>query len=192
MSQQSATEADLPPAVRRVSSSLRWWGNVGFWIQLVLGAVAAGLLAFGTFGLFTRQETEYARIENSALAFATLGLVALGISILLVFRYRRLARRLRTEAPAQRPSRASTLRTIRLGLLVSLVGIILTVISTETFVGVLLTKATNVPQTGVTVKEASQYVRAIDIVVVQSSLNILVAHVAGLATSLWLLYRITQ
>jgi hypothetical protein len=70
--------------------------------------------------------------------FAICGLVTLGVGAYFAFRYTRISRELLLTNGAGRPSKADTLQIIRLGLIVNLVGMLLTILGAQAIVGSIL------------------------------------------------------
>ena len=85
------SEAKSPPlSLQAIAKAFRLTGWISFWVQLVLGVVSAVvLLVFATFG--QRSGTSG---NNPGTGFgiflAVCGLVTLGVSVYLSFRYTRL------------------------------------------------------------------------------------------------------
>jgi hypothetical protein len=120
------------------------------------------------------------------------GLIALTVSIYFSFRYMTIARLLQTKNPAQRPNRADTISIIRLGLIVNLVGMLLTIIGAEAIVGIVLAKSLANPPGAIANLDPTKLVNSIDLLVIQANTNTIAAHFAGIVSSLILLNRITR
>lgn len=193
MRNKSELSPSIPPSVQRVSSNLRWAGLIGFWLQVVLGAISAITLLVATPNLLSNKDGGQGTGGTGfGIFFAICGLIALGICIYFSFRFTNIARLLQNSEPAQRPSRTDTLRVIRTGLIVNLLGMLLTIIGAQAIVGSLLVESLR-QSPGLGVGGASaRFVLPIDLVVVQSNTNLIAAHFAGIAVSLWLLNRITR
>jgi hypothetical protein len=175
-----------------IAKAFRLVGWISFWTQLVLGVVAAGI-----FLVF--------RIQNSGnqtgnpgtgfgIFFAALGLLTLGGGVFLAFRYTRIGKSLVSSNPLNRPRRMETLQVLRLGLMVNLVGMLLTLLGAQAISGSLLLKALSVPQgaVGFSPEQINRLVQPIDVLVVQANINTVTAHFAGVAGSLWLFNRIQK
>lgn len=191
MSEPSDLSKPLPPALTRAVSSLKWGGTIGLWLQLILGTVSAITLLVAIPGIF-REDNAAAEGTGFGLFFAIAGLIALAISIYFSFRFTQLSKSLALSEPEDRPSRARIISLIRFCLIVNLVGMLLTLLGAQAIVGsVLVESLTQSPGLGVGGASA-RFVLPIDLFVVQSNTNTIAAHFVGIASSLWLLYRITK
>ncbi|NJL63275.1 MAG: DUF3611 family protein [Methylacidiphilales bacterium] len=185
--------------LRAIAKLFRRTGWITFWAQLVLGLVSGGILLFASFSAASRGTGAPGTTSNSGAGlgvfFAISGLVALGIGIFISFRYVRIGRQLDSSNPSNRPRKLETVQVVRLGLVVHLVGILLTLIGAQAIVGILLTKSLTVSQIipgTITQVDPSRVIQPLDIFVVQANTNTVSAHFAGLVGSIWLLNRITK
>lgn len=183
-------EYSLPPAIRRISGAFRRWGWISFWIQLGLGVIAGLALIFAIASLSSRASGNANPGAGAGLLFTSIGQVAVFVSAFWAYRYTRLGRLLRSKDESKRPKPKAAIRILRLGLYISLVGMLLTLLGAEATVGSLLAKALSQPQ-GAAVfgvpGSVSQYVQPLDIFVIQANTNILLAHFFGLGFTLWIL-----
>ncbi|MBE9156846.1 DUF3611 family protein [Nodosilinea sp. LEGE 06152] len=179
----------LPPAVRRISGSFRLVGWISFWTQVVLAAISSLVLMFALVNLGARSGQSSNPGTGVGLLFAALGLVAVYMSAFWAFRYTRLGRRLRSHDTTKRPSPKDALQALRLGTVISMVGMLITLFGSQALIGSLLGKALAQPQGGTVFVPGNinQYVEAFDIFVVQANTNTLLAHFVSLAATLWLL-----
>ncbi|PZV06154.1 MAG: hypothetical protein DCF32_10330 [Leptolyngbya sp.] len=185
----------LPPAIRRISGSFRVVGWISFWVQIVLAAISSLVLMFALVNLGARSGTGAANPGTGVgLLFAALGLVAVYLSAFWAFRYTQLGRRLRSRDIAKRPSPKDALQALRLGTVVSMVGMLITLFGSQALIGSLLGKALSQPQGGTvfTPGNINQYVEAFDIFVVQANTNTLLAHFVSLSATLWLLRTVNR
>ncbi|MGK7877012.1 MAG: DUF3611 family protein [Xenococcaceae cyanobacterium] len=189
MSNNSEITPSLPPAVQRVSSTLKWSGSIGFWLQLVLGVVSAVILLVASPSLISGEKSSQG--TGFGIFCAIAGLIALGASIYFSFRYMNIAKLLRNRDPAQRPNRTDTLGVIKLGLMVNFVGMLLTIFGAQAIVGTVLLKSLT-QSSGWGAGGTWCVVTPIDLFVVQANTNTIAAHFAGIVVSLWLLNRITR
>ncbi len=182
--------SSLPPAVRQVSTNLKWSGIIGFWVQLVLGVVSSVILLLASTG----SQDQTSKGTGFGLFCAACGLIALALGIYFAFRYSTIAKMLQNPDPALRPKRSDTLQVIRFGLIVNLVGMLFTILGAQSIVGIVLAKSLSVPQGAIatTGTTASQLVKSLDLLIVQANTNTILAHFTGIASSLWLLNRITK
>jgi hypothetical protein len=188
-------EYSLPPAIRRISGAFRRFGWISFWIQIVLGVIASLALLFAVASLSARSAGANNPGAGAGLFFSALGLFGVYVSAFWAFRYTRLGRQLRSKDEARRPKPKDAIRMLKLGLFISLGGMLLTLIGAEATVGALLAKALSQPQ-GAAVfgmpNNVSQYVQPLDIFVIQANTNILLAHFVGLVFTLWVMNSLDQ
>jgi hypothetical protein len=184
----------LPPAVRRISGSFRLVGWVSFWVQAVLAVISSLVLLFALVNLGARSAGGNNPGTGVGLLFAALGLVAVYISAFWAFRYAQLGRRLRSRDSAKRPSPKDALQALRLGIAISMTGMLITLFGGQALIGSLLAKALAQPQGGTIFVPGNinQYVEAFDIFVVQANTNTLLAHFVSLAATLWLLRTVNR
>ncbi|HIK12671.1 MAG TPA: DUF3611 family protein [Oscillatoriaceae cyanobacterium M33_DOE_052] len=179
----------LPPTVQRAIPAFRIGGWISFWVQVVLAVVAGIIFLFAV--LFERSRTGDTANNpgtNAGIFFAVAGLVALGISIYWAFRYTRLARQLGAAQPGLRPRKADAIQMLRIGVIVNLSGMALSLMAAESITGILLGKALQ-PQGGRFRTDLSldQFIQPLDIFVVLANTHTIVAHFAGLITALCLI-----
>lgn len=178
--------SSLPPAAQRVVITLRTFGWISFWLQVVLGVIAALILLVAV--AFDRNGGTQPSTQGTGFGifFAICGLVSLGAGAYFAFRYTRTAQQLQETG---RPSKAETLQIIRIGLIINLVGMLLTILGAQAVVGSVLAKSLS--QQGA-VLDASRYVQPLELFVVQGNINTITAHFAGIAASLWLFNRVSK
>lgn len=183
--------------LQAVAIAFRRVGLVSFWAQIVLGAVSAVILLFASFSRDVAVDAQKGGNTfgvGVGIFFAVCGIVALGVSIFWAFRYIRVAKQLQSNNPNNRPRKADTVQLLQLGLVINLVGMLLTIVGAEAIAGSLLAKSLALPQAGGAVLpiDPSRLIRALDILVVQANTNTIAAHFAGLVGSLWLLTRVSR
>lgn len=182
-------EYSLPPAIRRIASAFRRFGWISFWAQLVLGVIASLALIFAIASLSARNGGNNPG-AGAGLFFTAIGQITVFLSAFWAFRYTRLSRQLRSRDDAKRPKPKDAIRILKIGLFISLGGMLATLLGGEATVGALLAKALSQPQ-GAAVFGApgsvSQYVQPLDIFVIQANTNILLAHFVGLVFTLWIM-----
>jgi hypothetical protein len=184
----------LPPAVRRISGSFRVVGWLSFWVQIVLAVISSLVLLFAIVNLSARAGAGGSPGTGVGLLFAALGLVAVYLSAFWAFRYAQLGRRLRSRDSAKRPSPKDAIQALRLGTVISMIGMLITLFGGQALIGSLLSKALAQPQGGSVFVPGNinQYVEAFDIFVVQANTNTLLAHFVSLASTLWLLRTVNR
>ncbi|MGP1382172.1 MAG: DUF3611 family protein [Thainema sp.] len=180
----------LPPAVRRIAGAFRLFGWISFWIQLVLGVVAAGILLLLTISPAPNTGANSPG-TGAGLFLATGGILALFAGALWAFRYSRLARQLRFGDSNSRPKPKDVLQAIQIGLLISLLGMLLTLLGAEIIVGSLFVKSLSQLGAGIAL-DRTQYIQPLDIFIVQASTHTAVAHFAAIAIALYLLRLVNR
>lgn len=184
-----------PSTLQQIAVAFRLVGWISFWIQLVLGVVSTLILLSASFsrGVSTQQAQSSAG-TGVGIVFAVSGVVTLGLSVYLAFRYTRIGRRLQSSNPSNRPRKADTIQILRLGLIVNLVGMLLTILGAQAIAGTLILRSLSLPQTGLgaAIYNPQQLIRPLDIFVVQANTNTVASHFAGLVASLFLLNRVSR
>ena len=183
-----------PLSLTEIALAFRRAGWISFWAQLVLGVVASVILGFANFSRGTATSGQQLG-TGVGIFFAGCGVIVLGVSVYWAFRYTRIARKLESSNPNNRPRKAETVQIVRLGVLISLVGLLISVVGAQAIVGALVAKSLTLPQagTGALVQlNPSQIIRPLDIFVVQANTNTVAAHFAGLIGSLWILNSVNQ
>jgi hypothetical protein len=183
---------DSPPNIQQIAKSFRLTGWISFWSQLVLTVVSGITLIFAV----AASRTPNAVSTNPGTGVGGL-LTIVGIGILVfnmywaLTRYVAVGRRL-SGSKANRPKKADTIQSIRLGLVVSLVGMFLAILGAETIVGLLVGKALSQGIGGFVNTDPSRFIQPADTFVVQASINVILAQFAGIVSALWLLNRISR
>ncbi|MBE9167159.1 DUF3611 family protein [Pleurocapsales cyanobacterium LEGE 06147] len=178
------------PTKREFAGNLRIIGRISYWIHLLLG-VASGIVLF--LAAFSRSFAEESRniFFGFSIFLAIAALVALGFRVYWAFRYTRMAKRLQQPNPNLHPKREEVIRVLRIGLIVSLAGLVLAFIASDiTAIGV-LAKAMAQPQ-GVAVYDPEKIVREMDLFLILADVNLIGAHILGSVNSLGLLNWITK
>ncbi|NJL47387.1 MAG: DUF3611 family protein [Leptolyngbyaceae cyanobacterium SM2_5_2] len=187
-------EYTLPPAVRRIVSSFRLAGWISFWVQVVLAIVSSLVLMFALVSVTARSGAGGNPGAGVGLTLAAAGLLAVYVSAYWAFRYTLISRRLRSRDASRRPSPKDALQALRIGIIISMAGMLITLFGGQALIGSLLAKALAQPQGGTVFVPGNinQYVEAFDIFVVQANINTLLAHFVSLAASLWLLRTVNR
>ncbi|HEY9767773.1 MAG TPA: DUF3611 family protein [Coleofasciculaceae cyanobacterium] len=177
------------PSKRKFAQTFRILSRISYWIHLILGAISGLTLLLVT---FSRNTTQSASLGGGVGIFiAMFSLIALGFRVYWDWRYNQLAKKLqRVETDAQ-PTRIEIIKVLRIGLLVSSIGLLLALIASEISLISLIAKAIAKPQ-GVAVYEREQVVRIADLLLNLAQFNILGAHFFGSANSLGLLSWISK
>jgi Protein of unknown function (DUF3611) len=198
---QTSLEPDISSEklqlIARVLKISEW---LSFWLQLALGAATVLLLIFAISGRSFNQALPPVNIGPAAVGvrqsvtpgigigifWAVAGVVTLLLGLYIAFRLTRFARRLRRVEPSLHPRKADVLQVLRLGVIVGLVGMLLTILGGGATLGLLLAKSIAQPQ-GVAIYDPTRIIRALDIFVALANMNGIAAHFVGAVTSLGLL-----
>lgn len=191
----------LPSGFRGLGLAFRFTGWFSFWIKLVLAIVSGGTVLFAApFAFFNRnlpaaipnQPSTSSPSGGLGLLIIVVGIIFLGVSVFWSFQFTRFGRRFLVSAPQTPPSKAETLRLVKLALLTDVIGMLITVVGGEWIVGVIIGKAIS---QGIVFAGGASLIRVvepIELFVIQACINTLAGQFAGIASSLWLLQRTTQ
>ncbi|WP_017654763.1 DUF3611 family protein [Fortiea contorta] len=186
-------EAPSSPAnLRAIGQTFRLIGWISFWIQLVLGVVSGVILLL--YAISSQRPGSPGNNPGAGFGIflAICGLIALGVGIYIAFRYARLGNQLLSANINNRPRKSETVQVLRLGVLVDLVGILLTLFGAQAIVGTLAARAITQTQFFFSPQGNQPFISGLDMFVVQANINTIMAHFAGLLASLWLLNRINR
>ncbi|EAZ89204.1 DUF3611 family protein [Crocosphaera chwakensis] len=186
--QNKLNSPNLPDRAK-FASVLRLLSQISYWIHLILGATSALILGLI---LFSRKLGTPA--NNTAISisiFLTIAsLVAVGIRIFFAWRYNRIAKQLKSATPIQ-PNRLEIVNLLRIALIISLTGLILAFLASETTVVSIIAQAIAQPQ-GPRVYGQQQAIETADLFLDFVNVTILGAHALGTINSLGLLNWITR
>lgn len=182
---------DVSPNVLRVVLAFRRWGWASFWTQVVLCVVSSLvllqliLLKAPATGTPTGADSNPATLPG--LSFAWAGIAVLGASIFWNYRYTQMAKKLRSP---DRPTKTQTVFQIKIGLIINLAGMLITLLGAASIVGALTLRS----QQGVFAGAGNfnLTIQPLDFQIIQASFNIIFAHFVGLVCSLFLLNRATD
>ena len=174
--------------LRRVATTLKWGGLVGFWVQVFLGVVSSVTLALAI--------TNGAERSNPGIGFSLFcgvcGLICLIVGICISFRYNKMASKFTTPNVAP-PKKSTTIKMIQIALITSLAGVLITVLGAETIAGIVLSKTLAFDPAKVFNNQSNtEFVNSLDVFIIQACINIIAAHFAGLVSSLWIYTRIDK
>ena len=177
----------LPPAIRRISTNFRFAGWISLWLQVVVGVISSLLF------IVNALEPNASLSNAGADIFNAVGIALVFVSSFWGFRYVRLGRRLKTSNPDLRPKPRDATQAVRIGTMISLAGMLLTIIAAESIVAILWLRALRqiAPMGGV-LQDTAAFINAADIAVVFSVINTMFAHFVGLSASLWLQYVVDR
>ena len=178
------------PTKQQFAATFRIVSRISFWVQLALGAISGLALVFA---IFSRNLT--AQTNNPGIGFgiflAISGILVLCFRVYWAFRYRRLARRLQSPERELQPRKEEIVQVLRIGLIVSLVGLLLAFLASEVTVAVVVAQTLAVPQ-GVVAYAPRNLIRPLEIFVLLANVNMIGAHLVGCVTSLGLLNWLDQ
>jgi hypothetical protein len=181
MSQSSPNSV---PSKSQFAKVLKLLGRVSFWIQLVLGIAASITLLLVTISRNSSEGTNNAWI-GLGLFCAVISILILGFRVYWAWRYTRLAKQLQGDFSQKNISKAKVIDRLRLGLIISLCGLLLAFFAAEITTVAVLTKALSQPQ-GVAVYEPENTVRSLDLFLILADVNLIGAHLLGSINSLGL------
>lgn len=182
--------------LQRISLTLRRVGWGQFWAQLSLGVVVLVVLLFTSGGGRLAADAERSLGLGPGLSLTTLAFLVLLFSLWQCWLVIRCGRAIGT-GPA-RPSRQETSRLLKRGSFTSLVGVAIAAVGYQALAGSLFVQASmqapgffGTPMGGLPGRGLVGYpITSIEMLSVLSNTQVLMAHLVGLATSLWLLQRI--
>ncbi len=180
----------IPTNLKQISQSLQRIGWAAFWTQLVLGVISSIILLLYAFSSATTRVGEAGQGTGFGIFFAISGLVTLGMSIFWAFRYTKIARQLKDPIASLRPSKGDTIQAVRIGVIINLSGMLLTLVGAQAIIGSTLARSLS-QQPGTFIPGgAVQFIQPLDLFVVQANTNTIFAHFAGVIAALWLLTRL--
>ncbi|BAS56714.1 MULTISPECIES: DUF3611 family protein [Leptolyngbya] len=183
--------SDSSPTLREIANTFRFAGWFSFWFQLVLTVISGAILLFAAVSNRNPQGTN--PTTGIGVVLTVCGILVLGFNMYWsLMKYVPIGRQLRSENPAARPKKAEAIQTIRIGLMASLVGTLLALLGAEAIVGLLFGKAVNQGFAGFVNVDPAKFIQPIDILVVQASINVILAQFAAISTSLWLLNKMSK
>ncbi len=178
------------PTKQEFAATFRLASRISFWVQLALGSVSGIALLLACFSRNVTTQTNNAGI-GFGIFLAIVCILLLCFRVYWAWRYRRLAKLLQTPSSQNHPQKESVIQNLRVGLIVSLLGLLIAFIASEETVAVILGKALSQPQ-GVAVYQPENVIRSLDVFVTLASVNMIGAHLFGAITSLGLLYWVEE
>lgn len=182
------------PAASTLAKAFSRSGKLGFWLQIVLGSIPVFLMAYS----FTFAHSPVGpRAGLPIVEYLTLAsLLILFFTTFWFWRYIRVGASLLD--PVTRPSQASLIRTVWIGLLASSLGVLVSMIVMKIEVAHLLFYFLAAPQGGVPVFQAvigegqASWVSAVDMLSLMALLFTLAAEIIVMVLGLWLLLLSSQ
>lgn len=179
-----------PKAVSTLSRAFRRLGWIGFWFQVVFGAILVALMSY--LFLFARS-TLRPRAGLAVVEFLTLAAIAILVFTTFWF-YRHAWLGKRISDSARVPTYHALIRAAWTGITASTVGILFSLLVMLIEVGHLLFYFLSTPQGGVQVVQttsgdSASWVSAVDMLSLAALIVTVLAELAVLAFGLWLLFR---
>ena len=194
------SSSSLSPVIQQIANEFRRTGWLSLWAQVVLVIISSIILIVAAMAIRTpmvNPMTPGIAVPAAPNPSAGVGglLTFLAIAAMLVtiywaYRYVMIGRQLRLD-PAARPKKADVTQIIRVGVLANLAGMFLGILGSFAIIGSVAVIAFR-QGPGFVAASPTQAVNSLDILVVQASVNLILAHFLGLVGSLWLLYRMNR
>lgn len=192
------TEYSSSPEKSRIATAFRRLGWFAFFVQIVLAFIPICVLLFALFVLKTSPDGTGTLIEV-ILAYGCL--LFLPFSIFWSFRYQKIGEQLGSST--QFPSLQQVKRTLRIGIIVNLIGMVCAVLVAMGAVGTLLFRVLTLPPGAIpmlqqgqavnsTALNTNQWIVPLDLVWLQALVNTIAAQLVGIIVSLFLLDRVSQ
>jgi Protein of unknown function (DUF3611) len=179
---------EIPAPLRKIATAFRFWGWLGFGLQLVMSFLAAIPLLLAIFG--QAFSTAPAAGNGFAVFWAICGVALLIVALLFDLRYIRIAKGLMHEPGAHlHPRKTGATRLLRLGIFLGFIGILFSLLGSGSSIGLLVAKTVSQPP-GIAITDPNKIIRAMDVFVVLANVTLNAAHLAGTAIAFWLLDRV--
>ena len=168
--------------------TLRASSRLAFWLQFGFAVFSAAILSFAiadpNFNLKTTNP-----LSGAGLFLAMGGLVVLAVGVYWTFNYRHLARQLDDFDGGVHLKKSEVINTLWRGLFINAVGLVLTLLGVEAIIGTLIAKSLTQVQ-GLAIYNSTQLIEPLDLLVIQASINAIVAQSIGILLAAWLISRI--
>lgn len=164
-----------------LSRAFWWMGLISILLQVGLGAAAAAALVSTSRSNLVLDEPPVQGI-GIGIFWAMCGGVLLLVAIANAFRYIRVSQRLRRIDLEQHPKASTLVRLLRVGIVLGLVGALVTLVGAEVSLATLMSHA----ETTSALANAQGFARILNLQVVAANLHLVAAHFAGLTLSLGL------
>ena len=179
-----------PSENRSLAQAFSRLGWIGFWMQIVIGAIPLALTIYAL--LFGAARAAGTRSGFPLIQYLTfVSLLVLAFTTVWFYRYTRLSAQL--ADPSRRPTALSVQRTVLTGVIASTLGIVFSMLVLFFEVAQLWVYFLRAPQAGVPVIQTSMgqasWVSAADILHLLALLLSMFIEIAVLVIGLWLLLR---
>lgn len=187
---RASSEGTASPEILRESRAFRRASWFSWWSQLILSVVSSITLVFAN---AARPPTTNAL--TSGLVLASAGVGAGFVSTFWMWGYKGFSKRLLRADLDENRLATKARRSLKLGILINLVGMGVTLLSAEQIIGVLASKALTqglgggYAAGGQLATGLANAVQPIDLLILQANTNTLLSLFCGLCTSLWLKQR---
>ncbi|HWL07399.1 MAG TPA: DUF3611 family protein [Planctomicrobium sp.] len=176
---------------QKIAKSFSRLGWIGVWIQAALAIIPVAMFLYVLFGMATGVRETLGFIDYLAM----LGLAILGFTTIWSFYYTRVARKI--ADPALRPTAASVIRTLWVGLWAGATGVFISLSLMLIEIIRLLIVVLKAPQGGVPVMRTevdsrTYWISAIDIVSLLAEICTLMGELVVIGLTLWLLFQVTR
>jgi len=177
-----------PPSKREFAATFLLVSRISFWVQLALGAISVIALSLAWFS----RSSLTAKTNSAGIGFgiflAIVGVILLSFRIYWALHYRRMAKLLQTpNSSSIQPKKEDVIKALRIGLIVSTIGLLIGFIASEQTVAVILGKALAQPQS-LAVYQPENVIRPLDVFVMLANVNLIGVHLFGGVSSFGLLY----
>ncbi len=181
-------EDSSPLATRRrwLARSYIFFGWAGFGLQLSIAILSLLILLFASSG--SMVSPDMAGIELG-IFWANCAIGVLVLSALLSIYFTRIGKKLGCAESAQAHFKlVVSMRFLKLGILLTLVGILLALLGTGMSITVFISKVVSQPP-GIAITDPQRIIRALDVFVLLANVNVIAGHVFATFIWLWLFWR---
>jgi Protein of unknown function (DUF3611) len=197
---ETLNNSSTPIAAKKIAGDLRRAGWVGLWGQLVPAGACGVTLIASILWTATKNAVDQGTNRNTGggLFLTIVSLAVLFGGVFWFFRYTMIAGKFRDAAT--RPRKADTIKLVKTGLMINLIGLALAIAGAEALIGSLFAKSLALinPFALTSAMYSSNssisniVIQPIDVVVVLANTQSIFAHFLGLFCSLFLLNSIAK
>lgn len=193
MTLQTVQDATIPPRVNNLARTFLRLGWIGFWLQIVFGAIPA--LGIVYYFAFTHPNPDATGGFGFSGYLTIINMLILFFTAYWSYRYTRLGRQL--ADPTRSPSQTSLIRAVWTGVAAITVGMLISMITMVIEMANLVFYFLKSPQAGIPVIQtsgaaATYWVSSIDVLSLMALVLFVFAELIVLVFSIWLLFRTTQ